>query len=381
VTLRLLRTLAIEGRVVTDKGAPRADMTVLIVQEGAKPPFEFGGAQLAGLNSTDKQGAFRFPHLLPGRYTLGLGDWDQGGYRFSKASKPVSVDAGATALVFTTSFAGGFMEGKVLSKRTGQPLREFDVTLYRIVLFLPQYKGNTDFQADTGEFRVETDEAGLWSVEVDAKGHAPFRTKPKRVAQGETIDLGEIRLGDAGVVHGTVRDAAGQPVRWAKIHLLSPKLETNWSAPFTNEHGRYEVEGLAPGSYTLFAVSPSHPLALVKGVEIKEGGRTRIDVDFAPSAPLTIRVLDEQAQPIAGAKLIWTFDAIRPIDSSMIGGREPAGYGANVSDENGVIRKPFFPAGKVYLNIEAKGLQTVQRTVEMEPGQAKTVEVRLQRKP
>ena len=182
------------------------------------------------------------------------------------------------------------------------------------------------------------------------------------------------------VFAGTVRDHAGRPVRWAKIHLLSPKLETNFGAPMTDKRGRYEVKGLAPGKYTLFAVSPRHPLAMVRNIAIEENRATEVDVSFAASAPITLRVVDEQSQPVAGAKLIWSFDAIKPLDSSMVRGREPPGYGSNIAGADGVIKKPYFPAGPVYLKIEAKGFETKRHTVELEPGQPKEVEIRLARK-
>ncbi len=65
----------------------------------------------------------------------------------------------------------------------------------------------------------------------------------------------------------------------------------------------------------------------------------------------------------------------------MVRGREPPGYGSDIAGADGVIKKPYFPAGPVYLKIEAEGFVTANHTVELKPGQPKKVEIRLARKP
>ncbi len=108
--------------------------------------------------------------------------------------------------------------------------------------------------------------------------------------------------------------------------------------------------------------------------------RLRVAIDMVASAPLTIRVMNEQDQPIPGAKLVWTFAAIKPLDSSMVGDREPPGLGSNVADQAGIIRKPFLPEGEVELRIAAEGYSRARRTVTMKAGESQTVEIRLRRK-
>ncbi|MHC4958455.1 MAG: hypothetical protein ACYTGN_08760 [Planctomycetota bacterium] len=100
---------------------------------------------------------------------------------------------------------------------------------------------------------------------------------------------------------------------------------------------------------------------------MRESGRTRVDLQTTGSAPLTIRVVDPQDQPVAGAELVWTFPAIKPLDSSMVGDREPPGFGSNIANAEGVIRKPFFPEGAVELRIDAEGFKTVRKTVTLAP--------------
>ena len=47
-----------------------------------------------------------------------------------------------------------------------------------------------------------------------------------------------------------------------------------------------------------------------------------MNVDMVASAPLILRVVNEQGQPVRGAELVWTFPDLKPLDSSMVGDRE-----------------------------------------------------------
>ena len=61
----------------------------------------------------------------------------------------------------------------------------------------------------------------------------------------------------------------------------------------------------------------------------------------------------------------------------MAGSYEPPGYGSNIADENGVIRKPYLPEGPVDLEIGAEGYRPQKRTVELSVGEPKEIEIRL----
>jgi hypothetical protein len=102
-----------------------------------------------------------------------------------------------------------------------------------------------------------------------------------------------------------------------------------------------------------------------------------VNIDVAAPAPLILRVVDGQDQPVRGAQLIWTFPDLKPLDSSMVGDREPPGFGSNVSDLNGLIQKPFLPEGDVEVRIEAKGYARARRTITLRAGEKQTVEIRL----
>jgi len=375
VELRLVETLPIAGRVVTDTGQPRPGVWLRAVPRDAKPPYFMGA-----YDGTDDKGRFELPGLLPGDYLVGLYEDAPRGWRFVEEPGPVVVAAGTRGVEIRVPSRGAILTGKVVAKGTRLPVREFGVSLYEIFLILPKHRDYEGFEDATGAFRIETDGPGVFFLDVWADGHAEHRTKPVKIKRGETVDLGTIALGDPGSIHGTVRDHTGRPVQWCRVYLLSSKLKANYDPPYTDARGRFDVKGLSPGTYMLFALSPRHPLSLRQKIEIGEGDRIRMDIEMVASAPLTIRVMTEQDQPIAGAQLVWTFPALKPLDSSMVGDREPPGFGSNVSDEAGIIRKPFFPEGEVELRIDAVGHARARRTVTMKAGEKKTVEIRLKRK-
>jgi hypothetical protein len=63
----------------------------------------------------------------------------------------------------------------------------------------------------------------------------------------------------------------------------------------------------------------------------------------------------------------------------MASAYEPPGYGVNVSDTQGLIRKPCLPATEIELRIQKDGFRTVDKKVQLKPGEAMRIEVRLER--
>jgi hypothetical protein len=321
---------------------------------------------------TDRDGAYSFDGLPAGRYRVGLMDGDA----FRGDPAPCEIDVGSDReLAFTLRVHGTVLEGRILSRRDGQPVRAFRVTTIRYRFLIPSVEDERRVAADDGRFRVAVPEGGSWAVEIAAPGYAPLRTGAVSVEDGATADLGTLRLGDAGAVEGVVRDAAGRPVPFARVHVLSAKLETTDEPALTDARGAFAVDALAPGTYAVFAVSPRHPLGIRKGVVVEEGARAAVEMVLPAPAPLAIRVLDAGGRPVAGAKLVYTFEALRPLTSEMVSAYEPATFGSNVSDADGWIRKPFLPPGPLELHILTQGHAALTRTIDLQPSTPTNLEI------
>jgi hypothetical protein len=332
---------------------------------------------------SDDQGSFVFEHLAEGEYELGLvgSGWIRSdGERFLQEVPAVTASAGKEDVEFVYPLKGGIITGKVVAKRDGRPLAQFDATFLRYTLFIPSDTEFESYKNPDGEFRFEADEPGTWQVDISAPGYAAHRTDRFSLAAGEVKDLGTIRLGPGGTIAGRVLDAQQRPVAYARVNILNDKLQTNEDEPYTDADGRFEVPGVSQGAFTVFAVSPRHPLGMVRNVVVKEGERTDVQITFVEAAPLTIEVRSTSGQPIEGASLDFTFPAVAPLTSKMFRGKIPPGYGSHKSDATGMIFQPCLPPGEVTITIEAGGFDPVTRKLDLKPGEPNRIEIRLRPK-
>jgi protocatechuate 3,4-dioxygenase beta subunit len=369
VEIVLLPTKAIRGRVITPDGRPRPGVVVGIKAE-----------DLFEREVSDAEGKFAFERLVDGEYAVGLArsSWiEEEEETLLPEPAPVTVSAGRDDLEFILPIKGGIVTGKVVGKRDGLPIKEFDATFLRYKLFIPSDTEWASFK--DGEFRYEIDEPGTWQVDIAADGLASHRTERFSLAAGEVKDLGTIRLGPGGTVAGRVLDAQQRPVPYTRINILNEKLQTNDDEPFTDLDGRFEVKGVSPGLFTVFAVSPRHPLGMVRGVDVREGERTEVQIAFVQPAPLTIDVRDSSGQPVEGAALDFTFPAVAPLTSKLFRGKIPPGYGSHKSDATGTILQPCLPPGEVTITIEMKEFEPVTKKLDLKPGEPNRVEIRLRR--
>jgi protocatechuate 3,4-dioxygenase beta subunit len=382
VELRLLPARSIQGRVITPDGKPRMQALLAIQPLDFEEPEDPRGYTTDTRARSDREGRFVFENLPHGRYRVGIqgsgSSWSSK-VEFLKEPAPRIVEAGAADLEFVFPLAGAVVVGKVVSKHDGLPIRGFNATFIRYRLFLPT---DTDFHSyQGGRFQAELAEPGTWQVDISADGYASHRTPRFEVAAGEVKDLGTIRLGDGGTIAGRVRDAQGRPVPYARINVLNAKLQTNDEEPYTDLEGRFELEGISPDIYTVFAISPRHPLGMVRNVSVREGERTEVDVGFLAPAPLTVAVVDSGGNPVPGAELYFTFPAIAPLNSKLFQSKIPPGYGSHEAGADGLIHQHSLPPGAVTITVEAEGFVPRTRNLRLEPGEPNRVEILLRSKP
>jgi hypothetical protein len=288
----------------------------------------------------------------------------------------VDVTASGAFVELATEDACAKVKGRVVDDRDGSPVESYGAGLLKFEWFVPRHAGSG--WCGDGSFELQADEPGRYAVEVRADGYAGFRTGSFPLEAGETKDVGTIRLGPAGGIELAVRDDLGAPVAYARVYGLSRKLEPLIS-PFTDADGRVRLDDLNPGAYTLFVVSPRHPIGIARGIEVAGGEAVRVDVHLPAAAPVTLLVRDALGRAVPGARLVFTFPALAPLDSSFAEHYEPKGFGSNEADEHGRIVKPFLPTGEVTLVVSAEGLPSAKRTIDRGPGEATEIEIVLGR--
>ena len=377
IDLPVRTVAAIAGKLVNSSGHGYSFHKMGAVPAGSEPPY----AEMK-LAWTDATGAFRFDALPEGKWIVGQVDRHHfNPHNFEKTIEPRAIAAGTSGVEFVLPGASTLVKGRVISGRDGSPITKFRVKFLRYKFFVPQDWLWARYSDENGNFAFDRATPGTWAAEIEADGFAPLRTSRFPVAKNGEFDLGELRLGDPGSVSGQVRDHAGAPVAYARVHLLNAKLQSNEDdkIPFTDAEGRFVVRGLAPGLHTMFVVSPRHPLGIQKNVIVKAGGTTEVRHDLDAACPVTVVVENEDGEPLLGAQLVYTFPSLQPLNSSMVAAYEPPGFGSNESDEKGKIRKPYMPAGLFVIQINRREYKSVTRTVMLVAGEPLRVRIQLAR--
>ncbi len=406
VVIRLEPLRSIRGRVVSKHGRPRPGMVVAAVAERDGDP-------VLARATTDSSGAFDLADLPDGSYRVGIlrapmeeettapdsrvayteeaisvrlvvpgledivGLPEEGTFLAEPA--PVRARTGQGGVTFILAAPGTAVDGRVVCAETGEPLPSFEVSFIEYWNGLvPKSSETFDVRNANGRFAHDLKE-GSWAAEVMAPGYATFRTTVFEAGQRATWSLGTIRLGPGGRLRGSVRDAYGEPVSYARLYLLGPQLQTNRRPIFTDASGSYEAATIASGTYTVFALSPRHPLGIVRNIVINEKETSVLDVRLGRPSPVTVVVTDETGRPVAGAEVSYTCDALLPLTSRVLRSHEPPGWGGCRTDSQGRLFKPYFPAARVQFRVKAPGFVRATRFIDLREDRETVLEVRLER--
>ncbi len=243
----------IRGVVQDRQGAPIPGATVRAFTRSASLPAEA---------ESDEAGAFVLAGLKPG--TLELSAHAPG---YASTRQPVVV--GTEDLVIALD-AGGTVTGAVVDGK-GQPVSGAMVRAAADAREMDAPPMGLTSDGD-GRFTLYDVRPGLYVVEARAAGHPPGNVSDVRVTAGATTDVGTLRLRSGGVLQGTVKDAAAEPIAGASVRVeadsYGPGLQTQ-----TDAAGAFQISGLSAGRVDVVAQHPSYAPARLTGVTIDPGGR------------------------------------------------------------------------------------------------------------
>lgn len=164
-------------------------------------------------------------------------------------------------------------------------------------------RGNVNSTND-GSFSLLGVNPGTYRLRISGTGYAAKTTDPFPVADGETVNLGTIRLAPGGGISGRVTDEGGAPLENVGIIVKNSRGEDvfGFSMSSTGSNGRYGVEGLEYGNYTVkFDAKGFAPLE--KPVQVTAAGAVADGV-MRKGGTLVVSVQDANGQGISGARVV-----------------------------------------------------------------------------
>lgn len=299
----------LEG-VVQSAAGPEADAMVVVVRENGPPGTEFSG--------TNDDGYYAIKGLDPGKYLIQVipsGTMVGGG---SQPSSPVfsSVVIGDQEKVrHDVDVPGGVLRGETRSV-SGERLRGIRVLLERTddgrprSRFVERMGGRVGeaYSDAKGEFQFEHLPAGTFALQAGGTnligmgeaGWAVTRVEdiPVREGSGSFKVVVELAPGGAisGVVHDDDKPLSGVPV-WARNDVTG-RWMTVLSEVVTDAAGRYTINSLEPGQWSLAFGGDSWALTVIEGIRVREDVVAERDVELTKG----VEVFAELG-PFAGRQL------------------------------------------------------------------------------
>lgn len=302
----------------------------------------------AGPPRTREDGGFELRNLPVGRVTI-----EASHDRYATTRKELDIAEGGETRVEFLMGESCRVSGRVFD-RQGAPVAGAIVSATGAEAILPR-TAKTDV---SGRFELPGLAPGTWTVGLVAgdRGHgAPPAPDPRTVTieEGETLEV-DLRLPAAhGVtVSGTVRRGGGA-VAGAMV-LFTPTITGPSRSGETAADGRYEVDGLSPGEYSVLV------LGLEKRLTIPVGTRgLRHDVEL-PAGDVRGRVLDATTrEPVEGA-------AVRAYSVSGESLGKPISGGVSGADGGYVVSG--VDDGDLALQVDMEGYATETRRVRVSGG-------------
>ncbi len=348
LVFRLSPEAVISGTVTDEQGEAVAEAQVLLFKVGGNGDT---GVHIANRNVTNDEGAYRFGHLLPGKYLVAV------------SGKPWYAQS---ALAQTT--------GRVLSR-------------------INNTTATTTFSGDAS--REVTDE----SSPLDVAYPITFYPGAVDAAAAEQISLSrgdkavaDVSLQPVPALHFRVNvDAA---VQQANVSLQSRIFDTVISLP-TESHGvdrgKVTLSGVAPGHYTLRLndYSSGQQRTLSEREVDVSGNGDLLSSQIQPLVPLTASVQIEPGVTAQGQIVVWLYDKKSGESfaerlnaqgaAEFSGGVPPGNYEISIRNASGAFLKSITsaevkPVGRM---LPIKGPGAVKIALVLAAGQARITGVAL----
>lgn len=163
-----------------------------------------------------------------------------------------------------------------------------------------------EFKSSAGQFSLKEIVPGRYRLCVAAGGFEPRFTEPFVVEKGAIRDDLTVDLALGASIHGKVLSSFG-PVKDARVSVRAERgqdrdLDTllgTLKELKTDREGKYVIDSLPPGKFTLRAEHPDFPTVSTDPLELAEGQTIRsLNIIFPPAARIVGVAIDEAGIPL-----------------------------------------------------------------------------------
>lgn len=189
---------------------------------------------------------------------------------------------------------GGTLRGTVISAKSRQPIVGAAIVRLAKVGMMEMdadqlLQNATDCKSDAdGHFTMENIAPGRHRIRASHEEYASA-TRTVEISEGHDTEE-EFLLGEGARIHGVVTGYGGHPRAGVAVYVTS----ATWSDPRntqTDAEGKYEVKGLAAGTYMVMmyemdAKNASAAKMNTRSAAVKEG--ESIEVDFSPADGISV---------------------------------------------------------------------------------------------
>ncbi|MEN6548018.1 MAG: carboxypeptidase regulatory-like domain-containing protein, partial [Armatimonadia bacterium] len=255
--------------------------------------------------TTDGQGAFAIPEMMPGRWSVGVTDQSERLYQARSAQ--VVIESGKEATLAIALQKAALVRGKVVAADTGQGLAG-------ATLSLTQERGAEGYYYTSGHTGVDgafviPSLPGKARLQVyGAEGYigTSYQAMPTFDITPAGIDIPDIKLQPAQQVSVVVVDEAGKPVAGANITSKSNDpmdFLARGAGPATGPDGTVVLKGLSAGPRTLAARKGDFASDSVSIEVGKQQLPVRLVLKPRAVAAMTALIVDETGAPFTDARV------------------------------------------------------------------------------
>ncbi|MBN1476689.1 carboxypeptidase regulatory-like domain-containing protein [Candidatus Sumerlaeota bacterium] len=393
VNLTLTEGGTLVGRVIDEEERPIADAEVRHARQPEDGPqwgrggggvmgvFFRGNEQGENIEHTDAQGRFRFEHLLPGDYTVVA---QAEGYTYQASEDVVILDGVESEEVTLRLSPGVAIAGRVVDTE-GTPLAEAQVTCVAMDRSRPAFRQVVTSEA--GSFEITGLDERSHTLSASAMGFD--QTSLDVTAPTASVEL---VLERAGVLVGRViEEYTGDPV--VAFEVSARRQGRRGGGPgggpgggfgggaapiereFNDPEGRFEIEGVVAGEWSMTVTSPGYATAMAGNIEVSNATRTEeVVITMVRGGILRGQVVTatQPPEPIAGALVSERGSRAQPFFGG--GGFRPPGRGQapqHLTDEEGRFTMLDLSPGEHTIEATAPGyLEATARAVIPSGGEA-----------